>query len=266
MSKPVLEYVDTHCHLDNIYQRIKKTPNYSFESFTKNFEPGFAGCLTVFSDSFENTLQFLTNSFPNVYGALGIHPHNAIIYNDEIEEALANHMTNPKVVALGEIGLDYHYDNSPRDVQRAVFERQLLLGVRLGKPIVIHTREAEEDTITILRRSMPKEHRFHVHCYTDSYNLAEMILNEWPNSFIGFTGVLTFPKSDSVKEVCSKIPLDRILSETDGPYMAPVPFRGKAATPGHIPYIIREIARLHKVTDEEAFRVLRENCRRMYGF
>lgn len=261
-----MEYVDTHCHLDNIYDRLKKNHDLPLDEIASSWEPGFAGCVTVFSESFEETLYFLNKGDKRIHGALGIHPHNANIYNDEIEEALTNFLKHPQIVALGEIGLDYHYDNSPRDIQKKIFERQILLGVKLNLPIVIHTREAEDDTIEILSKVMPKEHKFHIHCYTDGPKLIDYVLANFPNAFIGFTGVLTFPKSNDIREVCAKVPLERLLSETDGPFMAPVPFRGKPATPGHIPTIIRMMAKVHNADEAETFRILRENCKKMYGF
>jgi TatD DNase family protein len=267
MSTPVFEYVDTHVHLDTVWQRIKKPLDFPFSRYAEQFPPGFAGCLTVFSDSFDGALHFIDQGNPLIYGALGIHPHNAVAYNDEIEEALrTNYLQNPRVIALGEIGLDYHYDNSPRDVQQAVFERQCRLAVSLGKPIVVHTREAEQDTFDILERAVPVDHKIHIHCYTDTFSLAEKVLAKWPNAYFGFTGIVTFPKAQTVHEVCSKIPLNRILSETDGPFMAPVPFRGKPSNPGYIPHIVKRIGVLHGVDEETAFTTIRQNCRDFYGF
>ncbi|KAH0791001.1 hydrolase, TatD family protein [Histomonas meleagridis] len=262
----IFEYVDTHTHLDSIYQRIKKPLNWPFEEYAKTFPPGFAGCLTVFSDSFDGALNFIDQGNPKIWGALGIHPHNAISYNDELEECLKKHLQNPRVIALGEIGLDYHYDNSPRDVQMAIFERQCRLAVDLGMPIVVHTREAEKDTLEVFERAIPKDHKVHIHCYTDSPWLVEKILEKWTNAYFGFTGVLTFPKSNLVRESCKKVPLNRLLSETDGPYMAPVPYRGKASNPGYIPVIIKKMAEIHNVDEKTAFITIRENCRQFYGF
>lgn len=261
-----MEYVDTHCHLDDIYDRLKVSRDTPLEKVGEKWEPGFGGCVTVFSESFDSTLHFLNMGNPKIHGALGIHPHNANIYSDDLEANLVECLKHPQIVALGEIGLDYHYDNSPRDIQKAIFARQAKLAVKLGLPIVIHTREAEDDTIEIIKECIPKEHKFHVHCYTDSMKLVNFVLPNYPNAFFGFTGVLTFKNSKQVQEVCSQIPMDRILSETDGPFMAPIPFRGKPATPGHVPYIIKKIAELHKIPEEEAFRICRENCRKMYGF
>jgi TatD DNase family protein len=259
-------YVDSHCHLDAIYERMKKDLSEPFDRFSESWPAGFDGCLTVFSDSFEGAMNFIDSNHPKIFGALGLHPHGASRYDDAFEAKLLELLKHPKIRSLGEIGLDYHYTLSPVDVQKRVFERQARLAVELGLPITIHTREAEADTLEILRKAVPKEHPFHIHCFTDSWEFAETVLGEWENSYFGFTGVLTFKNSRNVQEVCRKIPLERMLSETDGPYMAPIPFRGKAAWPGHIPVIIKKMAELHGVREEEAFAILRENARKIYKF
>jgi TatD DNase family protein len=262
---PVHEYVDTHVHLDTLYKRLKKPFDYPFADLVRSFAPGFEGCVTLFRDSWEATLNFIDKE-DLVFGALGVHPHQAQSYDDAMEEQLRANLGNRGVVAVGETGLDYHYDFCPRDVQQAVFERQLRLAVSVNKPIVIHTREAEHDTFDILQRVVSRDHKIHFHCYTDSFWLCEQTLGTWPNVYFGFTGALTFPSSQHVCDLCARVPLNRVLAETDGPFMAPVPFRGRPANPGHIPYVIRKIAELHGVDDATAFRTLRENCRDFYGF
>lgn len=260
------EYVDTHVHLDTLYSKMKKPQDWPFSEFQQTFPPGFAGCVTVFSDSFDASLNFINQGNPLIYGALGIHPHNANVYNDEMEACLREHMKNPRVIALGEIGLDYHYDNSPRDVQKTAFERQCRLAVELGKPIVVHTREAEHDTFEVLERAVPADHKIHIHCYTDTVWLVEQVLAKWKNAYFGFTGVLTFPKGQDVRDACAAVPLNRLLSETDGPFMAPVPRRGKPAHPGMIPFIVQKMAEVKSVDEATAFASLRQNCRDFYGF
>lgn len=257
-------YVDCHCHLNAVYERMKKDLRVPFETFSQSWPAGFDGCLCVFSKTFEGAMRFIDSGNPKIYGALALHPHNASRYTDEFESRLIELLQHPQIRALGEIGLDYHYMRSPVDVQKRVFERQAQLGVERQLPITIHTREAEADTLEILRKVIPKEHPLHIHCFTGSWEFAETVLKEWPNSYFGFTRVITFKNSQDVQEVCRKVPLDRMLSETDGPYMAPVPFRGKPAWPGHIPIIVKKMAELHRVTDDEAFRVVRENARKIY--
>jgi TatD DNase family protein len=261
-----LPYVDCHCHLDLIYERMKKDAGDSFDDFCGAWPAGFDGCLTAFSETFDGAMRFIGSGHAKIFGALGLHPHGASRYDDEFEARLVELLRHPQIRALGEIGLDHHYTLSPVDVQKRVFERQARLAVERGLPITIHMREAEADTLDILKRAVPRDHPFHIHCFTDTWAFAESVLREWPNSYFGFTGVLTFKTSKNVQEVCAKVPLDRLLSETDGPYMAPIPFRGKPAWPGHVPVIVKKMAALHNVTEEEAFRAVRENARKLYKF
>jgi len=199
------------------------------------------------------------------YAAFSLHPHNAKEYTNEVHHNIIELMKHPKTVAWGEIGLDYHYDFSPRDVQKEVFIRQLSTGVSLGKPIVIHTREAEEDTLKILHEHLPRDWRVHIHCFTGTPAFAKTILEEYPNSFIGITGVITFKTAVDVRTVVQETPLNRLLLETDGPFMAPIPFRGKVGHPGYIPFVAQKIAEVKGVSTEEVLAVTRENASRMYG-
>lgn len=260
------KYVDCHCHLDSIWEKLGKDFNDSFDEWIFSWPKGFDGCLCAYSESFDKTMAFVGQNHPKIFGALGQHPHGASNYCDEYEAKLIELLKHPQVRALGEIGLDYHYTLSPVDVQKRVFERQCQLAVERQLPITIHTREAEDDTWDIIKRCLPKDQKFHIHCYTDSWAWAEKVLKEFPNAYFGFTGCLTFKKSKDVQDVCSKVPLDRMLSETDGPYMAPEPFRGKASMPGYIPQIIKKMAQLHNVSEEVAATTLRENARNIYGF
>ncbi|KAF5360149.1 hypothetical protein D9758_011347 [Tetrapyrgos nigripes] len=163
---------------------------------------------------------------------MGVHPHNAKDYTDQIEAEILEAMTHPRCVGWGEMGLDYHYDNSPREIQQQVFARQLRHAVRLGKPLTIHTREANDDTERILKEIVPKEHPIHIHCFTDEPEFGQRLLDYFPNLYIGVTGVITFstnlntsaivrnmvPASSSPESIPSKF---RILLETDAPYMVP---------------------------------------------
>ncbi|KAI0295606.1 hypothetical protein B0F90DRAFT_1820437 [Multifurca ochricompacta] len=156
---------------------------------------------------------------------MGVHPHEAKLYTDDVEKDILEAMAHPRNVGWGEIGLDYHYDNSPRDVQKEVFSRQLRHAVRLGKPITVHTREADEDTEQILKAEVPKDHKIHVHCFTDSPDFAQRLLNHFPNLYIGITGVITFSSNDNTSNITHQMfaqsSSPRIILETDAPYMIP---------------------------------------------
>lgn len=156
---------------------------------------------------------------------MGVHPHEAKHYNDEVEKTLIEAMGHPRCVGWGEIGLDYHYDHSPRQLQQQIFTRQLRKAVALKKPLTIHTREAEEDTERILKAEVPVDHPIHIHCFTDSPELAQRLLDHFPNLHIGVTGVISYSTnlntSATVRHMASRPEGPRFLLETDAPYMVP---------------------------------------------
>lgn len=257
------EYIDTHCHLDSILARMQAPDFPDFRA--RHLPADFGGCITISCDpaSIPATLALMTHE--GVHGSFGLHPHDAKAYSPGLEDILRQAMANPKTVAWGEIGLDYHYNMSPPDLQREVFARQIRMAVDCGKPLIIHTREAEQDTLDILVREAPRAWRIHVHCFTSSQDLARKLLDAFPNLRLGFTGIVTFKNAQDLQEVVKATPLDRLLLETDGPYLAPVPHRGKPAHPGHIPFIAQKIAELKGVPVEEVYRAARRNTRDVYG-
>lgn len=278
-----MDFIDTHCHLDSILERLKEPdfPAFKIKYLSAagpriegpeagNPEPsapsaGFGGCITISCDpdSVEPALALMENE--GVYGAFGIHPHDAKAYGPELEARLRAAMDHPKAVAWGEIGLDYHYNMSPAEIQRDVFVRQIRMGIACGKPLIIHTREAEADTLDILKREAPQDWKIHVHCFTSSPDMAERLLAWFPGLCLGFTGIVTFKNAQELQAVAKATPLDRLLLETDGPYLAPIPFRGKPAHPGHIPYIATKIAELKGIPVEALYQAARENTRKVYG-
>lgn len=258
-----MEFIDTHCHLDQILATLREPDFRTFR--TAHLPVGFGGCITISCDpaSIPATKSLMAQE--GVHAAFGIHPHDAKAYSDEIEEVIRQAMADPKTVAWGEIGLDYHYNMSSPDLQRDVFRRQIRMGIACGKPLIIHTRKAEDDTLAILREEVPRDWPIHVHCFTSSRNLAERLLEAFPNLRLGFTGIVTFKNAEDLREVVKATPLDRLLLETDGPYLAPVPHRGKPAHPGHIPLIAERIAELKGVDVTEVYRAAREGTRAVYG-
>ena len=258
-----MEYIDTHCHLDSILAKLELADYPTLQS--RFFPTNFGGCITISCDpnSIEPALALMRNS--SVSGAFGIHPHDAQHYTPELEAKLELVMAHPKTVAWGEIGLDYHYDFSPREIQREVFAQQIRKGVEMGKPLIIHTREAEADTLAIMNAEIPRAWKVHVHCFTSSPAMAEKLLTDFPNLCLGFTGIVTFKNALELQEVAKATSLDRILLETDGPYLAPTPHRGKPAHPGHIPLIAQKLAELKEVGLENVYSAARNNTRRVYG-
>ncbi len=258
-----LAFIDTHCHIDDILERLKIG---SFPELRNQFfPPEFQGCVTISCDpnSIEITLKLLEEE--DVYGAFGIHPHESKDYIPKVADEIAAALRHPKCVAYGEIGLDYHYDYSDRPVQRDVLARQIEIGIAANKPLIIHTREAEEDTLALLRDLVPRDWPMHVHCFTSSRDLAAKLLSDFSNLYIGFTGIVTFKKSDDVRDVARSVPLERMLVETDGPYLAPEPYRGQTAHPGHIPRIIEKLAEIKEIPVTQLADVLLTNSKKLYG-
>jgi TatD DNase family protein len=188
----------------------------------------------------------LSHQFDEIYFTQGIHPHDAKEATEIEFTKILERSRDKKMVAVGEIGLDYHYDNSPREIQRIQFERQLQLAVDTDLPVVIHTREAEEDTMSILRNfSSSLKRKGVIHSFTSSMDLAQFVLNE--GFYIGFNGIITFKKAENVQEVVKVTPIERILFETDSPFLTPVPHRGKENAPYYLPVIAEKISELKDI-------------------
>lgn len=192
----------------------------------------------------------LAEKYDGLYALVGIHPHEAADYDEKTEEKLKELLSENKVIGLGEIGLDYYYDNSPRDVQKAVFIMQLKLAEIASKPVVIHSREAFLDTFNILKEF---KGRFEgvFHCFSGSVESSERIIKEL-GFYISLGGPVTFKKAREPKEVAKGLPLEYLLIETDCPYLTPHPFRGKTNEPSYLPIILKEIEELRGEEIEEA--------------
>ena len=195
-------------------------------------------------------------SLPEVYGALGMHPHTADAYSDECEMFLRKNLHRKRIAAVGEIGLDYHYENSKKEAQREAFERQLNLAKELRLPVEIHTRDAEEDTLFFLKKFKGGV-RGLLHCFTGSCRLAKGALDCGFN--ISFSGIITFKKTEALRETCRKIPLDRLHIETDCPFLAPAPNRGKENRPAYAALVAKALAAIHSVDEETLSRQLERN-------
>ena len=209
------------------------------------------------SNAFERAVE-LGKSNSAIYTAIGTHPHDARLYDDKVEEKIKDLINNVRVIAWGEIGLDFHYDNSPRDVQIAVFKRQLRAARECDLPVVIHTREAEAETIEILKSEYAGAQRRGVfHCFSGSMHLAQRALEI--GFMISFSGIVTFKKADELRAVAKEVPLDRLLIETDCPYLTPIPYRGQRNEPAYVVEVARCLAELHDVVLEEMARVTTEN-------
>lgn len=206
----------------------------------------------------------LANENENIYAAVGVHPHDAKNFTEADIPQLTQWLTQEKKVkALGEIGLDYFYDLSPRDVQKAVFERQLELAHTLQKPVILHIRDAHGDTIDILRAHRDRLPHCVIHCCSASWESAKIYLSL--GCMISFAGPVTFKKSLHLQEVAKIVPLDRLMIETDSPYLAPEPVRGRRNEPLNVAHICRLIAKLREMDAQTLCNITRENGKRFYG-
>ena len=207
----------------------------------------------------------IAEAYEDVYAAVGVHPHDARLFNEDAArriESLAKE--SARVIAWGEIGLDYHYDHSPREVQREAFAWQLRLAENAGLPVVIHSREADDETVSILRAERKAAKQGGVmHCFGGSRRMMEQVVEL--GFMISFAGNVTFKKAEDLREVARHVPLERLLIETDCPYLTPVPFRGRRNEPALVIEVARFLAELHGMTTEEMGRLTMENFTRFFG-
>ena len=205
--------------------------------------------------------SLLSQQYDYIYAAVGSHPDVADEVNEEVlEEYRKLCKQNPKIRAIGEIGLDYHYEDIPREIQLRAFRMQMALAKELGLPVIVHEREAHEDGMSVVKEFPEVTGVFH--CYSGSAEMAkELVKRGW---YIGFTGVLTFKNARKAIETAEAIPLERIVLETDCPYMAPVPFRGKRNDPGYLYRMVEKLAEVRGLSVEEIHRITLENGKRLY--
>jgi TatD DNase family protein len=256
---PVL--VDTHCHLDAQY-----FPGGPDEALARAEAEGVSGFVVVGVGadlSPARAAVSLAERRPHLFAAVGIHPHDAVTWSPEAHAEIASLAARESVVAVGEIGLDYHYDHSPRDVQRSVFARLVGLAREIGKPIVVHTREAAADTLAILEAEGARDVGGVIHCFSEDRPFAERALDLGFD--LSFSGIVTFKSAHSVHEVAAWAPLDRILVETDSPYLAPVPRRGKPCEPAYIVHTARRVAELRGIPLEALAAATTANAARRFG-
>ena len=211
--------------------------------------------------SIDDCLQ-LAHRFPHVYCALGIHPENCAELTDAIFEEIREKLSDDKALAVGEIGLDYYWPQPDRELQRYWFARQLRLAREVGLPVVIHSREAAADTMRIMKENLAEKAGGVLHCYSYSAELAKEFVKM--GFYIGIGGVVTFKNAKKIVEVVRTVPLEHIVLETDCPYLAPVPYRGKRNSSLYLPYVAAKIAEIKGITEEEVVSVTESNARNMY--
>jgi TatD DNase family protein len=256
MNSATHGWIDVHTHLN----MLKTTPE---EALAEGRAAGVSRFITIGTEPKDHglVLELARRYFPEVACTLGVHPHEAQLFTDEVSAFIETHAKEKEVVAIGEIGLDYYYDNSPREVQREAFRRQLEIAAKLGMPIEIHTRDAEPDTIEILGEFKGRLSGI-VHCFTGTMELAKAALDLGLD--ISFSGVVTFKNADDLRAVASYVPLERLHVETDAPFLTPVPHRGKPNVPAFVVHTGRFVANLKGVSEDLLRETTVANARRVF--
>jgi TatD DNase family protein len=251
--------VDSHCHLDYF------TPMELPDVVSRAAAAGVAEMVTIGTTLAQSErLPPMTEGFANLWCTVGVHPHHAAEAPIPTPETLAEMTRHPKVIGIGESGLDYFYDKSPRDIQAENF-RAHIRGARLaGVPLCIHARDADDDIALILQEERDRggEFDFLLHCFSSTRQLAEAGLKL--GGYVSFSGILTFPRSSDLRAIARDVPLDRLLVETDAPYLAPVPFRGKRNEPAWVAHTAKVLAEVRGLTPEALGDVTTANFRRLF--
>ncbi len=256
--------IDTHCHLDFAAfddDRDAVVARAAAADVTCIINPAvdLAACAAALR---------LADRYAGVYAAVGIHPTSTATFSPEHLTAVEGHAGHAKVVAIGEIGLDYYWDKSPKDTQRNAFEAQLALAARLDLPVIIHNRDANDDVMTILEQwaaALPpslRERPGVLHSFSGDMAMAEHALQA--GFYLGFTGPLTFKNAEDTRRIATAVPLDRLLVETDAPFLTPVPYRGKRNEPAYIPYMVERLAALKLIATDEMAAITTQNAERLF--
>lgn len=249
---------DTHAHYDDdAFDEDRDT------LLGEIFSSGIC-CITDVGASVKSSKSAvaLSKKWTQIYAAVGVHPDSTADMTEEDIETLRSLAQEKKVVAIGEIGLDYYWDNSPREVQKKWFERQLALAREVDLPVIIHSREAAKDTMDIMREAAKAGNTGVIHCYSYAAPMAKEYISM--GFFIGIGGVLTFKNARVIKEVASEIPLSSIVLETDSPYLAPVPYRGKRNNSMYLKEVVKQLAQIKQVSEEIVITTTLANAKRLY--
>jgi TatD DNase family protein len=256
--------IDSHCHLNYDY-----APKSESDLVEEAKASGVEFLVTIGTDiPAIGKIASISEKFPNVFHTVGVHPHEAVEMKDTDIDVLRQASQHQKCKAIGEIGLDYHYDHSPRDVQRLRLEQQLDLAVERRLPIVVHSRDGEEDLLDHLTRYAKRvvggKSPGIIHCFTGTEKFGQACIDL--GFYISFSGILTFKKADDLRICAAKFPLERILVETDSPYLAPIPFRGKKCEPSMVRLTCEKLAEVKGISPKEAAEATYRNTRLVFGF
>jgi len=252
--------VDSHCHLD--------FPDYAGkvdEVMARAQAAGVDVCLSIGTELKRFAgVRAVAEKFPNVWCSVGVHPHEAEKELQDDEAALIRETAHPKVVGIGETGLDYYYEHSPRQLQQQNFRAHIAAARQTGLPVIVHTRDADDDTIDILRDEMGKgAFTGLIHCFTGTQKLADAALEL--GLYISVSGIATFKNSTALRDVIKTVPLERLLVETDAPFLAPVPYRGKTNEPAFVVHTAKMLAELKGVPESQLAQATTENFFRLFS-
>lgn len=250
--------IDTHVHLnaDQYDEDLQEVIDRALEEgIDRMFVVGFD------TNTIERTME-LIDQYDFIYGIIGWHPVDAIDCTEERLQWIEELSRHPKIIGIGEMGLDYHWDKSPKDIQKEVFRKQIALAKRVQLPIIIHNREATQDCVDILKEENASEVGGIMHSFSGSNEIADEILKM--NFYISLGGPVTFKNAKQPKEVAQHVPLDRLLVETDAPYLSPHPYRGKRNEPARVKLVAEQIAELRGISYEEVCKATTENAERLF--
>lgn len=251
--------IDSHAHLDDA--RFNKDRDKLIKELEEN---GIELAINIGSDLKTSIASAaLADKHENIYAAVGIHPHSAKEVDESTIEILRSFAARDKVVAIGEIGLDFHYDNSPRDIQKKWFKEQIKLAKEVNLPIVVHSRESDQEVLDIIKEAQDGTLRGVLHCFSGSVELAKEYIKL--GFYISLAGPVTFKNARVPKEVAKAVPLDKLLVETDSPYLTPEPYRGKRNEPIYTKYVAGTIADLRGISYEELAKATNRNTRDLFG-
>jgi TatD DNase family protein len=251
---------DTHCHLEMLGD-----PKEVEEIIARARETGLVLMVTIGTDlpSSQKASDYAQN-YPDVYATVGMHPHEVKTVTPEIFDQFRELIRkNSKIRGIGETGLDFYYDHSPREAQRSSFAGHIQLAKETGLPVIVHSRNAAEETIEILKKENAAEAGGIIHCFTENLDMARKAIEM--NFMISFSGIITFKNSTDLQEAAAQIPLDKILIETDAPFLSPIPFRGKKNEPMRVKQVAEKIAEIKKIPLEEVEWVTTQNAKKIYG-
>jgi TatD DNase family protein len=250
--------IDSHCHLN--YPELADTA--AVVARAKEAGVGIMQTISTQRKDFAEVKK-LAEQYPEIYCSIGIHPHEAEPHEDISEEELLAEANHPKVIGIGETGLDYYYEHSPRQAQQELFKRHIRVARKLDLPVIVHSREADEDTVAILQEAYAEApFKILIHCFSSSKYLSDKSVEL--GGYISASGIITFKKSQALRDSFASVPLDRLLVETDAPYLAPEPHRGKPCEPAFTVHTARKLAEVKSVSPEELARVTTENFFRLF--